>query len=170
MMPYLFLVYRPTVGLQKGEKSVTRIVKTHAVRRDEILDLAQQLLYAKGYEQMTIQDLLDGLRIAKGTFYHYFNSKQALLAGPDRSYGGRAGATTPRRRPETDVPALDTLNRFFATLAHGKQPRSPSSLRCCASGTRTTMRWSARRRARRCCSGTRNCSRRSSIRDGGKVC
>ena len=56
-----------------------RIVKEHAVRRNEILDLAQQLVYTKGYEQMTIQDILDGLQISKGAFYHYFDSKHAVL-------------------------------------------------------------------------------------------
>ena len=58
---------------------MARIVKEHAVRRNEILDVAQRLVYTKGYEQMAIQDILDALSIAKGTFYHYFVSKQALL-------------------------------------------------------------------------------------------
>lgn len=53
----------------------------HAAKRSEILDLAQRLIYTKGYEQMSIQDILDGLGISKGAFYHYFDSKQALLEG-----------------------------------------------------------------------------------------
>lgn len=51
----------------------------HAARRYQILELAQQMVYTKGYEQMTIQDILDGLQMSKGAFYHYFSSKQALL-------------------------------------------------------------------------------------------
>ena len=53
--------------------------KEHAERRNEILDVAQRLIYTKGYEQMSIQDILDELQISKGGFYHYFGSKQALL-------------------------------------------------------------------------------------------
>lgn len=53
----------------------------HAAKRSEILDAAQRLIYTKGYEQMSIQDILDGLGISKGAFYHYFDSKQALLEG-----------------------------------------------------------------------------------------
>ena len=53
--------------------------EAYAVRRNEILDAAQKLVYAKGYEQMSIQDILDELNISKGAFYHYFDSKQALL-------------------------------------------------------------------------------------------
>ena len=50
-----------------------------AARRSEILDTAKLLVYTKGYEQMTIQDLLDALGISKGAFYYYFSSKQELL-------------------------------------------------------------------------------------------
>ena len=51
----------------------------YELRRNEILDAALRLVYAKGYEQMSIQDILAELNISKGAFYHYFDSKQALL-------------------------------------------------------------------------------------------
>jgi AcrR family transcriptional regulator len=51
----------------------------YAGKRNAILDVVQRLVYTKGYEQMTIQDLLDDLQISKGAFYHYFDSKPALL-------------------------------------------------------------------------------------------
>jgi AcrR family transcriptional regulator len=50
-------------------------------KRNEILDVAQRFVYTRGYEQMSIQDILDELKISKGAFYHYFDSKQALLEG-----------------------------------------------------------------------------------------
>ncbi len=53
----------------------------HAAKRNEILDVAQRLIYTRGYEQMSIQAILDELHISKGAFYHYFDSKQALLEG-----------------------------------------------------------------------------------------
>ena len=58
---------------------MTRIVKEYTVRHDEILDAAQQLIYTKGYEKLTIRDILDALQISNGAFYHYFNSKSQLL-------------------------------------------------------------------------------------------
>ena len=58
---------------------MTRTAKEFTVKRNEILDVAQRLVYSKGYEQMTIQDILDGVQISKGAFYHYFRSKQDLL-------------------------------------------------------------------------------------------
>lgn len=51
----------------------------YTARRNEILDAALQLVYSKGYEKMTIQDLLDQLKISKGAFYHYFDSKVEVL-------------------------------------------------------------------------------------------
>ncbi len=51
----------------------------HTAKRNEILDVALQLLYSKGYGRMTIQDILERLKISKGAFYHYFDSKSAVL-------------------------------------------------------------------------------------------
>ncbi len=58
---------------------MARIVKEPDVRRSEILDVAQQMFYTRGYEQTSIQDIIDQVGIAKGTFYHYFGSKVDLL-------------------------------------------------------------------------------------------
>ena len=60
-----------------------RVVKEedYAARRNEILDVARKLVYTRGYEQMSIQNILDALKISKGAFYHYFDSKQSLLDG-----------------------------------------------------------------------------------------
>ncbi len=51
----------------------------HTAKRNEILDAALQLVYSKGYGKMTIQDILERLQISKGAFYHYFDSKAAVL-------------------------------------------------------------------------------------------
>jgi AcrR family transcriptional regulator len=53
--------------------------KEYAIRRNAILDMTQRLVYTKGYEQMAIQDILKELQMSKGAFYHYFDSKPALL-------------------------------------------------------------------------------------------
>ncbi|MGG5317452.1 TetR/AcrR family transcriptional regulator [Enterococcus sp. AZ072] len=56
-----------------------RIVKEHETRRTEIIDTAEQLFLTKGYEKATINDILKQIGIAKGTFYHYFKSKEEVL-------------------------------------------------------------------------------------------
>lgn len=56
-----------------------RITKEYDVRKNEILDTAQRLFYMKGYEKCTVNDILKEISIAKGTFYHYFKSKEEVL-------------------------------------------------------------------------------------------
>jgi AcrR family transcriptional regulator len=60
---------------------MSRTVKEeeYTARRNEILDAAVQLVYSKGYEKMTIQDILDQLHMSKGAFYHYFDAKADVL-------------------------------------------------------------------------------------------
>ncbi len=49
------------------------------VRRDAFIEAALRLIQTKGYEQMSVQDVLDELGASRGAFYHYFESKGALL-------------------------------------------------------------------------------------------
>ncbi|WP_024802622.1 TetR/AcrR family transcriptional regulator [Nocardia sp. BMG51109] len=92
----------------------------YAVRRGEILDAAQRLLIAKGYAQMSIQDVLGDLGISRGALYHYFGSKQALLAGVvERT----AETIRAQLEPETHAEGRDPLaklGRMFAALAGWK--------------------------------------------------
>ena len=51
----------------------------YIARRRDILDASYRLVYTKGFDQMTVQDILDDLKISKGAFYHYFSSKGEVL-------------------------------------------------------------------------------------------
>ncbi|WP_459503205.1 TetR/AcrR family transcriptional regulator [Bacillus sp. C1] len=56
-----------------------RIVKEYEERRNEILDIAEKLFISKGYTKTTVNDILREIGIAKGTFYHYFKSKEEVM-------------------------------------------------------------------------------------------
>lgn len=58
-----------------------RISKDGDVRKQELLDAALDLFYSKGYDNTSINDILEKVGISKGTFYYYFNSKDELLDG-----------------------------------------------------------------------------------------
>ena len=47
-------------------------------RTSEILDAARRVFAAKGFHDATIDDVADAARIAKGTVYLYYTSKQEL--------------------------------------------------------------------------------------------
>lgn len=56
-----------------------RVIKEHDERKNEILDIAEKLFIAKGYDKTTISDILKEANIAKGTLYHYFKSKEEIM-------------------------------------------------------------------------------------------
>lgn len=56
-----------------------RIVKAHDERKNEIIDTAQNLFMTKGYSACSVAEIIDTIGIAKGTFYHYFKSKEEVL-------------------------------------------------------------------------------------------
>lgn len=56
-----------------------RVSKKHDVRLNEIMDAAEYLFITKGYEQTTVNDILARVEIGKGTFYHYFKSKEEVM-------------------------------------------------------------------------------------------
>jgi AcrR family transcriptional regulator len=95
----------------------------HLVRREAFVDAALRLTQAKGYEQMSIQDVLDAVDASRGAFYHYFDSKQALLeAMVDRITDGALAAVAPVV-DDPDLAAIPKLERFFSGIAQFKTDR-----------------------------------------------
>jgi AcrR family transcriptional regulator len=90
------------------------------VRRDAFLDVAQRLVQTKGYEAMSIQDVLDELEASKGAFYHYFDSKQALLEAVVERFADGAMASLAPVLDDPGLPALTKLERVFAGIANLK--------------------------------------------------
>ena len=95
----------------------------HTVRRDAFLDVAQRLVETRGYEAMSVQDVLEALEVSKGAFYHYFDSKQALLeAVVERFADGAMTAMVPILN-DPNLPAVKKLERVFAGIAGWKAER-----------------------------------------------
>ncbi len=47
--------------------------------KSRIVKAAWNLFYKKGYNQTTVEDIIAASKTSKGTFYHYFKGKEALL-------------------------------------------------------------------------------------------
>ena len=56
-----------------------RVVKHPDIRRAEILDRAAALFVARGYDNVSLNDLITDAGVSKGAFYHWFPSKDALI-------------------------------------------------------------------------------------------
>ena len=48
--------------------------------RGRIVSAAWKLFYEQGYEDTTVEEIIDESGTSKGSFYHYFNGKDALLS------------------------------------------------------------------------------------------
>ena len=91
-----------------------RIVKKPEVRKNEILYAARKFFFQKGYEQTTIQDIIDELGIAKGTFYYYFKSKIDLL---DQLINRTTTEISDSLKPilRMNMNAIEKFNKIFQT-------------------------------------------------------
>src|ERR1700754_2512715 len=56
-----------------------RVVKHPDIRRAEILDRATALFIERGYDNVSLNDLIADAGVSKGAFYHWFPSKEALI-------------------------------------------------------------------------------------------
>jgi TetR/AcrR family transcriptional regulator, transcriptional repressor for nem operon len=87
------------------------------VRREQILDAAQQVLLRRGPAAATMADVAEAAAVAKGTVYLYFTSKAELLAGLRARYferftamlGDQAAAT-----PGTSPPLAARIEELVA--------------------------------------------------------
>ena len=102
---------------------MARIVKAeeYTARRNEILDVAIKLVYTKGYDKMTIQDILDQLKMSKGAFYHYFDSKIDVLEGlVERMVVEQVEPLLHSAVHGSDLTALEKLQCYFDTAVRWK--------------------------------------------------
>jgi len=95
----------------------------YTVRREAFVDACLRLMQAKGYEQMSIQDLLDELDASRGAFYHYFDSKRELLEAAIDRIADQALAAVAPVVDDPDLPAIPKLEKFFGGIAQFKTDR-----------------------------------------------
>lgn len=103
-----------------------RKFKAHDERKNEILDATWELITHHGYEKATVAAIIKRLDISKGTFYHYFTSKEQVLNGiADRL----SEESLEELRKVVDDPNLEArpkLNLFFETARRSRLRRIDS--------------------------------------------
>ena len=83
--------------------------------RGRIVSAAWKLFYEQGYENTTVEDILDLSGTSKGTFYHYFEGKDALLGTLSVLFDEKYEALIPTI-PENSLEALVYLNRELFSM------------------------------------------------------
>lgn len=92
---------------------MTRVVKSKDVRQAELLDQAFALFLDRGYENVSLNDLLTTVGTSKGAFYHYFPSKEALVTALAEQTAAQAFEAL---RPVFAQPGKNALDRLNAGL------------------------------------------------------
>jgi AcrR family transcriptional regulator len=98
---------------------IARTIKKPEVRRTELMDAALELFSAVGYQKTMIIDITQKAGVAKGTFYHYYLSKEAILTAI--CHRGAMELVASFDRESRQLPALSKLQQFMARLFSPQQ-------------------------------------------------
>lgn len=97
-----------------------RITKDYDERRTEILDVAEKLFFTKGYAKSTVNDILNEVGIAKGTFYYYFKSKEEVMDAIILRYNDMIVKKAEEVLAK-DLPPKEKLLNTFMAMSIGNQ-------------------------------------------------
>ncbi len=99
---------------------MARITKEYHVRKNEILDAAQELFFTKGYKQTSIESIIKKIGVAKGTIYYYFRSKEDLMDKLVKRMTNQILIEVKKITGRTDLDALTKLNRAYIATRNVK--------------------------------------------------
>lgn len=88
-----------------------------------ILDVSTKLFFEKGYEQTSLQDIIDGLGgMTKGAIYHHFRSKEDILIAVVNRMSDDNSAKMARIRDDDSLTGKQKLEKMFSeSLENPKQ-------------------------------------------------
>jgi AcrR family transcriptional regulator len=100
--------------------------KAHDERRNEILDAAWELFASRGYLGTTVAAIIDKLGISKGTFYHYFDSKEQVLDAVTDRLSAEPLAELRPIVEDSSLRAGPKLNRYMEVARRSRLRRMDS--------------------------------------------
>ncbi|CAG7619867.1 FAD-dependent oxidoreductase [Paenibacillus allorhizosphaerae] len=96
-------------------------------KREYMMEVALKLFIEKGYEQVSVDDIIAATHTSKGTFYHYFQGKDEILR--EIPLKQSALIQTWASRTPSQVPSLEShINRLMLDLTD-MADRSPRLMR-----------------------------------------
>ena len=88
-------------------------MKKGDTRRIQLIETAERLFYINGYENTSVQDILDELHFSKGGFYHHFDSKLSLLEAICETRASEICETAKNCLKREGLSACEKLNSIF---------------------------------------------------------
>ncbi len=93
------------------------ISKDGDVRRRELLDAAIELFCEKGYDNTSVNDIINRVGVSKGAFYYYFASKEEVLETIGKEYNARAMEIAESIAADENLNAVQKLNAMVSQVA-----------------------------------------------------
>lgn len=93
-----------------------RIVKEAEERKNEILDVAEKLFCAKGFDHTSTNDILAEIGIARGTLYYHFKFKEDILDAMIERLTNQMVENAAAIALDESIPVLERLTRTMLSL------------------------------------------------------
>ncbi len=93
-----------------------RIVKDTKERKNEILDVAEQLFLSNGFDNTSTNDILKEIHIARGTLYYHFKSKEDILNAVIERLINQLIKKAKEICNQKDIPALERFIKVIFSL------------------------------------------------------
>lgn len=87
-------------------------------RRQQLVLAAQQLFYEKGYENASVTDIANAVSVSKGAFYHYFDSKTAVLAATVEVVMAEYAEMIKTVRVDDSLDAIAKFNQLIQVISN----------------------------------------------------
>jgi TetR/AcrR family transcriptional regulator, transcriptional repressor for nem operon len=84
--------------------------------KQKILDTAAELFYMQSYTAVGVATICNEAGVSKGSFFHFFNSKQDLALAVLDQFSDHLGATLVADSLSTSKPPLERLDQFINML------------------------------------------------------
>ena len=88
---------------------------------EKILDAAALLFLQKGYQNTTLQDIIDATKLSKGAVYHHFRSKEEIAQRVGDRLGDQMWEPLRHIRDDPSLTGLQKLQAVFAASFAGQR-------------------------------------------------
>jgi AcrR family transcriptional regulator len=106
-----------------GGIKMVDLLKKHYTKKMELVEIAEKLFLDKGYEETSVEDILKASGLSKGGFYHYFKSKEEVLAESINQFAEGLLIELAPIVEDKELHALEKLNQFMEKKSTSQKPK-----------------------------------------------
>ncbi len=91
----------------------TKDTKTYDDTKTRLLSIGMELIRSRSFASVGINDVLAESQVPRGSFYHYFASKEAFGLAVAEFYHSQQMASAQRILRDNDTPPFERVRQFF---------------------------------------------------------